>query len=228
MAIVTSPLGAGRHTRCGHGYPKTRERLYHRRYERATRLREQHRQHQSPIFRWAFRSVDLSRQVHVCPRLANRLSRLDALHISEPLWQASKQHPTSPLSQWTQQRLRGLAVYRGMGLCRQRFRRDNQSFTICVICVKTSLNPLAPYVKSFAARSHMRVLCKNDLMIPWSSRLGPLSALIGANISATRRSEERRQRKQRATDHVLGRAVRSGRAIRNRHQPLRFYMTYIV
>lgn len=37
MAIVTSPLGAGRHTRCGHGYPKTRGRLYHRRSARATR-----------------------------------------------------------------------------------------------------------------------------------------------------------------------------------------------
>src|SRR5436190_12215301 len=50
------------------------------------------------IFRWAFRGVDLSRHVYVCPSLAHRLSRLDALYISERLWQASKQHLARPLS----------------------------------------------------------------------------------------------------------------------------------
>jgi hypothetical protein len=75
-------------------------------------------------------------------------------------------------------------------------------FAICVICVKTSLNPLAPCVKSFASALAYKGIMQNYLMIHGAPVSALSSDVIGPNISATRRSEEGRQRKQHAINHV--------------------------
>ena len=105
---------------------KTKERNHHRRSESARRLRNQHRQHQSPLFRRSFRDVDISRQVHVSARLSVRHRRLDAIHRQEPLRRASEQHFASALPRREPEGLPAWPIHRGVGICRQRFNRHNQ------------------------------------------------------------------------------------------------------
>ena len=111
---------------CRRTHRETKERNHHRRSARASRLRNQHRQHQSPIFRWSFRGMDIFRQVHVCPRLSNRLGRMDALHRKERLRRASEQHLAGSLPRPKRQRLPTRSIHRGLGVCRQRFGSHNQ------------------------------------------------------------------------------------------------------
>jgi hypothetical protein len=75
-------------------------------------------------------------------------------------------------------------------------------FALCVICVKTSLNPLAPCVKPFASALAYKGIMQNYLMIHGD----PVSALSSDVIGRTYRlqdaPEEGRQRNQHAINHV--------------------------